>query len=204
MKTLIKIRAMYLKKHPCELFWSYLCVGVIMLLVGIINIINMLKERISLLKIDVYKQKYSNQIDKTKSYLFNIGLISEDNQIIESFKQFSKSYNNLNLSFFIKEKDINDYKQFSEIIEIKNLNNTFQIIIKRHKINIFENIIRKYFKLPSFENNENYLKNIINEFLLNYTNNTNLKDVNIYSLKMEIEKINSSMLLFFGVIYVLE
>ena len=103
MKTLIKIRAMYLKKHPCELFWSYLCVGVIMLLVGIINIINMLKERISLQKIDVYKQKYSNQIDKTKSYLFNIGLISEDNQIIESFKQFSKSYNNLNLSFFDKE-----------------------------------------------------------------------------------------------------
>ena len=88
MKTLIKIRAMYLKKHPCELFWSYLCVGVIMLLVGIINIINMLKERFTFIKMEIYEQKYSNQIDKTKSYLFNIGLISEDNQIINHSNNF--------------------------------------------------------------------------------------------------------------------
>ena len=140
-----------------------------MMYAAIINIFDHFQIRLRfLLKMDVYKQNYSNQIDKTKSYLFNIGLIAEDNQIIESFKQFSKSYNNLNLSFFNRENDINDYNQFSGIIEIKNINNTFQINIKRHKVNILDNIIKRYLKLPSSGNNENYLKNIINEFLLNY------------------------------------
>ena len=78
-----------------------------MFFVSIINLIELLKQCIRLLKMDIYKQNYSNQIDKTKSYLFNIGLIAEDNQIIESFKQFSKSYNNLNLSFFNREKNMN-------------------------------------------------------------------------------------------------
>ena len=105
-----------------------------MLIAGIIVMIGKMFNYIRILKMDIYKQNYSNQIDKTKSYLFNIGLISEDNQIIESFKQFSKSHNNLNFSFFNREKDINDYNQFSEIIEIKNLNNTFHINIKRHKL----------------------------------------------------------------------
>ena len=121
-----------------------------MLIAGIIVMIGKMFNYIRILKMDIYKQNYSNQIDKTKSYLFNIGLISEDNQIIESFKQFSKSHNNLNFSFFNREKDINDYNQFSEIIEIKNLNNRFQINIKRHKINIFENIIRTYLKFVLF------------------------------------------------------
>ena len=88
MKTLIKIRAMYLKKHPCELFWSYSSVGVLMLIVGIIIMIGKMFGDIRVLKMNIYKQKYSNQIDKTKSYLFNIGLISEDNQIINHSNNF--------------------------------------------------------------------------------------------------------------------
>jgi len=79
---------MYLKKHPCELFLSYLCIGVLMFFVSIINLIELLKQCIRLLKMDIYKQNYSNQIDKTKSYLFNIGLISEDNQIINHSNNF--------------------------------------------------------------------------------------------------------------------
>ena len=129
-----------------------------------------------------YEPSYSYQIDKTKSYLFDIGLISEDNQIIESFKQFSKSYKNLNLSHFNEESEINDFNQFTGIIEIKNINNTYQVNIKRHKINFFNNIIRRYLKLPSSNTIVNYLTNITNGFLLNYTNNTNSKDFNFYPI----------------------
>ena len=88
MKTLVKIRVMYLKKHPCEFFWSYLSVGVLMLIAGIIVMIGKMFNYIRILKMDIYKQNYSNQIDKTKSYLFNIGLISEDNQIINHSNNF--------------------------------------------------------------------------------------------------------------------
>ena len=63
---------MYLKKHPYELFLSYLYIGVLMFFVNIINLIQLLKQYIRLLKMDIHKQNYSNQIDKTKSYLFNM------------------------------------------------------------------------------------------------------------------------------------
>ena len=76
-----------------------------MFIVGLIIVYEEIKSDLRRQKMEIYEQKYSNQIDKTKSYLFNIGLISEDNQIIESFKKFTKSYNNLNLSFFDKEKE---------------------------------------------------------------------------------------------------
>ena len=59
-----------------------------MFFVSIINLIELLKQCIRLLKMDIHKQNYSNQIDKTKSYLFNIGLISEDNQIINHSNNF--------------------------------------------------------------------------------------------------------------------
>ena len=88
MKTLIKIRAMYLKKHPCELCLSYLCVGVLMFIVGLIIVYEEIKSDLRRQKMEIYEQKYSNQIDKTKSYLFNIGLISEDNQIINHSNNF--------------------------------------------------------------------------------------------------------------------
>ena len=129
---------MYLKKHPYELFLSYLYIGVLMFFVNIINLIQLLKQCIRLLKMDIHKQNYSNQIDKTKSYLFNIGLISEDNQIIESFKQFSKSYNNLNLSFFNREKNMNLVLKFL-LMMVLLFKIIYQIIIL--KITTFQIII---------------------------------------------------------------
>ena len=78
MKTLIKIRAMYLKKNPCELFWSYLSVGVIMLIVGIINIMNILKERFTFIKMDLNQKKLPQSFI---NFCFNTYSIIE-NQII--------------------------------------------------------------------------------------------------------------------------
>ena len=178
MNTLIAIRMMYYKKHPIESIWSYFCPGLLVFFFALW----MAGE--DLLSYFPYQKIYPIQIDKTKSYLFDIGLISEDNQIIESFKQFSKSYKNLNLSYFNGENEINDFNQFSGIIEIKNLNNTYQINIKRHKINFFDNIIRTYLKLPSSNIIMNYLTNITNGFLLNYTNNIHSKDFNIYPINL--------------------
>ena len=202
MKTLIKIRATYLKKHPCESFCSYLFVGLIMLISGIIAIVNQINKYI-IFGVAVIEQKNSNQIYETKSYLFNIGLISEDDQIIESFKQLSKSYPNLNLSYFNEDIEINKFNQFSGIIEIKNLNNTYQINIKRRKSTFFVNIINEYLKYPSSEIIENFLTNITNRFLLDYLNNTNSKSFNINPIILKgSDYIDESIIYIYGSIYI--
>ena len=103
MKTLIKIRATQLKKHPCETFLSYISIGLIMLIFGLIFLYQDVKKKF-FGGMGLLEQKYSTQINKAKPYIFNLALISEDNQIIESFKQFSKPYQNLNFSYFKKEK----------------------------------------------------------------------------------------------------
>ena len=77
--------------------------------------------------------KESNNWKKKELNLINIGLISREQNIITSFKQFSKFNKELNISYFNDEKEINDDRNFYGIVEIKNINNTYEFIIKQHK-----------------------------------------------------------------------